>query len=460
MTSLATAHPLVEAEDRFFELLRKTEYDILDKQNQVYLDYTGGNLYAKSQVLRHQSMLLDNVLGNPHSTNPTSQRSTQLVAETRRKVLDFFNAHDYTCVFTANASGALKIVGESFPFEQGSRYVLLSDNHNSVNGIREFCKKKNGTTSYVPVNYEDLMIDSDKLVQRLDEADPSHPNLFAYPAQSNVSGIKHDLKWIEIAQQKGFHVLLDAAAFVPSSRLNLSVVKPDFVSLSFYKIFGYPTGIGCLLIKNSSFDVLQKTWFAGGTVSLVSVAAQHQFLAGNYERFEDGTLNYNNIPAIKTGLEYIELIGIDRISKRVKSLAIYLADGLKKLRHSNGQPIVRIFGPETFTHRGGNLMMNFFDRNGRAFPFEDIEKMANDRNISIRSGCFCNPGIDEIKNCITNQEISRYFSGRSTGDYFDMVAFLGKMRGATRVSLGLATIKRDIDQFVEMVKTLKDQTLA
>jgi len=37
-------------------------------------------------------------------------------------------------------------------------------------------------------------------------------------------------------------VLLDAAAFVPTNRLDLRVVTPDFVAISFYKMFGYRPG--------------------------------------------------------------------------------------------------------------------------------------------------------------------------------------------------------------------------
>ena len=47
-------------------------------------------------------------------------------------------------------------------------------------------------------------------------------------------------------------MLLDAAAFVPTNRLDLRVVTPDFVAVSFYKMFGYPTGVGCLLIRNAT----------------------------------------------------------------------------------------------------------------------------------------------------------------------------------------------------------------
>lgn len=67
--------------------------------------------------------------------------------ETRQKVLDFFNAEDYYCVFTSNASGVLKIVGESYPFDDEGAYDLLSDNHNSVNGIREYCRERGGELS-------------------------------------------------------------------------------------------------------------------------------------------------------------------------------------------------------------------------------------------------------------------------------------------------------------------------
>jgi hypothetical protein len=37
-------------------------------------------------------------------------------------------------------------------------------------------------------------------------------------------------------------VMLDAAAYVPTHALNLSRTPADFVSLSFYKVFGYPAG--------------------------------------------------------------------------------------------------------------------------------------------------------------------------------------------------------------------------
>lgn len=441
--------------DESFNALRKKEFARLDEQNQIYLDFTGGNLYPQSILDQHYNLLKQNVLGNPHSTNPTSQLATNLVDKARKDVLQFFNADDYYCIFTSNASGALKIVGECYPFMENTEFALLADNHNSVNGIREYCRGRGGSFEYLPIQFEDLRMDEEAVEKKLTSSSCTN-KLFAFPAQSNVTGVKHNLKWIKTAQENGWDVLLDAAAFVPTSKLDLKVHQPDFVSVSFYKIFGYPTGLGCLLVRKDKFDKLQKHWFAGGTVSLVSVATANHFLMNNHERFENGTVDYLGLPALTFGLDFIENIGIDNIQLRVTSLISYLKKELESLKHTNGNPLVKIFGPKDENDRGGTLVLNFFNASGEKYSFENIESLTNQKNISIRSGCFCNPGIDEINNCITTDELAQYFTSRDNGDYKDMMAVLNKMRGATRVSVGIATVKADLDSFISFVSELKD----
>lgn len=443
--------------DDFFERLVSEEYPYLEENGQTYLDYTGGNLYAIKQLDEHHHLLKSNVFGNPHSTNPTSQLATKYVKAARQKVISFFNAEDYYCVFTQNASGALKIVGECYPFDQESFLLLLADNHNSVNGIREYAQRRGGQYQYCSIQYEDLRIDEEMLIKLLEAQNEKPHKLFAFPAQSNVSGVKHDLNWIKEAQSRGWDVMLDAAAYVPTSKLDLKVVQPDFVSVSFYKIFGYPTGIGCLLVRKDKFAKLVKPWFAGGTVTLASVQSKHHYLADNHERFENGTISYLDLPAITIGLNHVESIGMERLNQRVGALMDYLYKRLKTLKHDNGEPIVRIFGPEHRKDTGGTMIMNFFDVSGEMYPFEYIEAKTNERSISIRSGCFCNPGIDEINNCLTTDELSQYFSSREKGDYYDMIHFLNKMRGATRVSVGIASRKNDLDVFIEFVEGLKNK---
>ena len=101
------------------------------------------------------------VFGNPHSVNPTSAASTELVERARAAVLEFFNASpdEYVAIFTPNATGALRLVGEAYPFHAGDRFLLTFDNHNSVNGIREFARARGAETTYVPSVAPDLRVD-------------------------------------------------------------------------------------------------------------------------------------------------------------------------------------------------------------------------------------------------------------------------------------------------------------
>ena len=161
-------------------------------------------------------------------------------------------------------------------------------------------------------------------------------------------------------------MLLDAAAFAPTNRLDLSVYKPDFVPLSFYKIFGYPTGLGALIARCDRLHKLRRPWFAGGTITVASVQGDKYYLAEGHAAFEDGTVDYLNIPAIEIGLRHIESIGIEAIKERVRCLTGWLLDNLTAMQHSSGVSLVRVYGPTDTEARGGAVTVNFFDAQDRA----------------------------------------------------------------------------------------------
>jgi molybdenum cofactor sulfurtransferase len=445
--------------DNFFNELRKKEYARLDELGHVYLDYTGGNIHPRSLVDAHYHYLQNAVYGNPHSSNPASLVSEKFIAEAREKVCSFFNAPDYYCVFTNNASGALQIVGESYPFSHESHLLLTTDNHNSVNGIREYCRSKGGGYTYSPMNEHDLSVNGEELSRLLHCHADKENKLFAFPAQSNVSGVQHSLDWIKKAQELGWDVLLDAAAFVPATRLDLTAIQPDFVSLSFYKIFGYPTGIGCLLIKKSKLGKLKKPSFAGGTITLSAVRYRAYFLKQDHEKFENGTINYLNIPAITKGLEFIDTIGIENINSRIKDLCLVIISAIAALKHDNEMPLIKLYGPKNIENRGGTFLVNFFDTDGQLYSFQYIEQLANAHNISLRTGCFCNPGIDEINHKLSAIQLENYFTGRKQGDYEGLIQFLGKSRGAVRISIGLPTTLADIQKLISFSGQLINKTI-
>lgn len=439
--------------------LRQKDFARLDEQEHTYLDFTGGQLYGESLLQQHHQFLKSHVLGNPHSINPSSALAERHVEASRKKVLEYFNAgDDYICVFTANASSAIKLVAESYPFAENSQLLLTADNHNSVNGIREYARKAGGAFSYTQLTNE-LLLDQAELSGNLESLNGTE-KLFAFPAQSNVSGVKHDLSWINKAQANGWEVLLDAAAYVPTSPLDLSRHQPNFVSLSFYKIFGYPTGLGALLVKKDTFNKLQKPSFAGGTITIVSVNGDGHYLESEAARFEDGTINYLDIPAIKTGLEYIESIGLSNIQLRVKTITHFLMEELSALRHQNGQNLIHIYGPEGMENRGGTLVMNFYDRDGKLYDFQQIESDAYKKNISIRTGCFCNPGIDEKNHNLDKEKLKAYFKRDGEKNYFDLIRFLDQKRGAVRISVGFITDYKDAQVFIAFCKSYLNKKVA
>ena len=443
--------------------LRARDYARLDAAGNVYLDYTGGGLYASSQVRAHAALLEQHVFGNPHSASLASSAATTLVERTRRAVLDWFDADPavYTVIFTANATSAIKLLGEAFPFGPGGALLLTYDNHNSVNGLREFARGRGASTTYAPLTMPDLRIDRQALLAQLD-TDSQAPRLFAYPAQSNFSGVEHPLDFVEAARARGWLVLLDAAAYVPTNRLSLRHVPADFVAVSFYKMFGYPTGVGCLLARVQSLAQLTRPWFGGGTVNFATVHAQAHLLAPREAGYEDGTVNYLGIPAVEIGLNHLAAVGLDVVKRRVRCLTGWVLRELLELRHRNGAPVCRIYGPVTTHQRGGTITFNMYDPSGHLLDYRRIEELASDAGISLRTGCFCNPGVGETAEGISDEDVRAALESSADMSLPRFLQFIqhrgGRSAGALRVSFGVASNFTDVHRFMVFVGALQDQT--
>jgi selenocysteine lyase/cysteine desulfurase len=435
---------------------RRDDFARLDRHGDVYLDYTGAGLYPESLVRAHAERLTSGVFGNPHSTNPTSRAATELVESARRAVLGHVRADpaEYVVVFTPNASGALKLVAESFPFGPGGTYLLTYDNHNSVNGIREFARARGADVVYAPVRPPELRIDDEGLQEALDAARDDAPRLFAYPAQSNFSGVLHPLAWVDRARARGWSVLLDAAAFAPTHALDLGAVRPDFVSLSFYKMFGFPTGVGALIARRDALARLHRPWFAGGTIAYAAVTRPRHDLHEGAEAFEDGTLNFLALPAIEDGLARLGGGRQAAIDARATALTGWTLEELLALRHPNGRPVVHVYGPPDTVGRGSAVAFNVHDADGALVDHREVERRANAARISLRTGCFCNPGAGEAALGISSEELAGCFAHH---DRMTIEAFRGcltaKGSGAVRVSYGWASTFGDARALVELIGT-------
>jgi selenocysteine lyase/cysteine desulfurase len=470
MSAVLDAYPEYRTTSRLDEL-RATEYAHLDKQDHVYLDYTGSGLAAYAQLRAHEERLASTLCGNPHSVNPTSETATHLIEQARARVLAHLKAppDEYMVIFTPNATGAARLVGEAYPFSRRTKLVLSSDNHNSVNGLREFARRSHTRTVYVSTQAPELRIDPALLKSvlshrsRRDALFGSGPGvrrgLFAYPAQSNFSGVRHPLSWVSLAQKLGYDVLLDAAAYLPTGTLDLSVVQPEFLIVSWYKLFGYPTGVGCLITRRSAVARLSRPWFSGGTIKAVTVAIPWHDMASDESAFEDGTLNFLSIPDVLFGLDWLANIGMNVIATRVRCLTGWFLDRLRRLEHSDGTPMVRIYGPTDTKARGGTVAFNFLDTTGNVFDERLVAAESAAARISLRTGCFCNPGVAEnaLGLDVPSLRPLRYTKTTSLDELIDLIGL--SSAGAIRVSFGLASNAADVDYFFAFaIKTYRDRT--
>ena len=445
----------VAVADPAFADLRRQEFARLDAEGVAYLDYGGAALYGDSQITAHAARLGRAVLGNPHSENGSSLASSAIIDRVRTRVLRFFDAgDDYVVCFTANASAAIKLVAEAYPFGPDAPLVLTADNHNSVNGIREYARRAAARVEYLPVA-SDLRLDNPERRLALalpEDAGGGGDPLFAFPAQSNFSGVHHPLSLIDTAHGLGYRVLLDAAAFVPAHALSLRAHPADFVAISFYKMFGYPTGVGALIARRDALAVLRRPWFAGGTVDYASVQLERHQLRPLHEGFEDGTPNFLDVAAIQDGFSFIERIGLRRIEAYTSDLAQTLVDGLLSLRHTTGEPLARVYG--LGGERGATVAFNVLGSDGRPVPYGLVEHRANSAGVHLRGGCFCNPGAAEAAFGFDAAEMTRCLD--ALGSDFSIPRLRrclgpGVAVGAVRASIGLANDRRDIDRCLDVV---------
>lgn len=263
--------------------------------------------------------------------------------------------------------------------------------------------------------------------------------------------------------RRGWQVLLDAAAYVPTNPLDLQQACPDFVVMSFYKMFGYPTGVGCLLVRKDTLATLHRPWFGGGTVNFATVQGRLHVLASGEAGFEDGTLNYLSIPAVADGLDHLQRVGMATIQTRVQCLTGWLIEQLLSLRHGNGRPMVRLYGPANMIDRGGTVTLNFYDPDGHLVDYRRIEELASEKRISLRTGCFCNPGAGETAEGLTEQDMRAGVA--QVGAEINLQRFAlalqqrgGKTAGAIRVSLGLVSNFADVQYFLDFAAGFRDQT--
>ncbi|XP_068183065.1 molybdenum cofactor sulfurase isoform X2 [Antennarius striatus] len=437
----------------------------------TYLDHAAATLYPESLIRDYCKDISSNVYGNPHSLNPSSKLTSDVVERVRYRVLQHFNTtpEEYSVIFTSGCTASLKLLAESFPWrpqtenEAGSRFCFLTDSHTSVVGMR-------GVTSAcgavaLPVSPQEVENKAKDDIKGEDIICQT-PHLFCYPAQSNFSGRKYPLSHVKGIQTRRLYpacdhhgrwlVLLDAASHVSCSPLNLQDCPADFIPISFYKMFGFPTGLGALLVHNNAASILKKTYFGGGTAAAYLVGEDYYVHAANIsDRFEDGTVSFLDIIAVNHGFEALYRItgGMHSIQQHTFGLARYTYMLLSCLCHGNGQPVAQIYTEGQFaspTTQGAIMSFNLKDSGGQIIGYSQVDRMASLFNIHVRTGCFCNTGACQFFLGLSDQQMRRNLqAGHVCGDNMDLVD--GRPTGSVRVSFGYMSTFEDCQKFLKFV---------
>ncbi|KAI8632200.1 MOSC N-terminal beta barrel domain-containing protein [Xylariaceae sp. FL1651] len=446
------------------EAIRNDEFPML--QDSIYLDHAGTTLYSKSLVDKFATEMKMNLLGNPHSASASSQTTMSRIENIRHRVLQFFNADpsEFGLVFVANATAGIKLVSDAFrSLPQGFNYRYHQACHTSLVGVRQEARNS-------------LCLDSDDVNRWIEERHSivdidslPRPTLFAYPAQSNMDGRRFPLTWCqelrrpESSSASQIYTLLDAAALVATSPLDLSnaEVTPDFVVLSFYKIFGFPD-LGGLLVKREAASVFQhRRYFGGGTVDMVVCSKEQWHVSKTqtlHEALEDGTLPIHNIIALDSAFEtHRQLYGsMADIASHTGFLARRLHRGLESIRHGNGEPVCVMYSaspddPKKNYGSGPVLAFNLRSHLGGWISLAEFEKLASLKNFHIRTGGVCNPGGVVAALGLEPWEVRKNFSsGFRCGNENDIIN--GKPTGVIRISLGAISTISDVDNFISFIE--------
>ncbi|KAG9146810.1 hypothetical protein Leryth_005122 [Lithospermum erythrorhizon] len=298
-------------------------------------------------------------------------------------------------------------------------------------------------------------------------ADPF--NLFAFPSECNFSGLRFNLDLVKIIKEESdallkgsqsdrgrWMVLIDAAKGCATNPPDLSKYKADFVVISFYKIFGYPTGLGALLVRNEAASVMRKTYFGGGMISDDQFCVENM-LRSMYSYFYL-TNNTNRSILIRrkiaSGTVAASIADIDFVKRR-EGFQEFFEDGtasflnIAAIRH--GFNILHSLTMPAISSSGPTVTFNLKRSDGSWFGHREVEKLASLSGIQLRTGCFCNPGACAKYLGLTHSDLlSNVEAGHVCWDDHDVLN--GKPTGAVRVSFGYMSTFEDARRFINFIE--------
>lgn len=343
-----------------------------------------------------------------------SQMATQKHEEAREKVAKLIHAHSSEeIIFTKGTTDSLNMLARSFGdamVKEGDEIIISHlEHHSNIVPWQMLCERKGAVLKVIPL-CEDLSLDLEAFKGLLNEK----TKLVSVAHVSNVLGVVNPVEEIiHLAHERGIVVCVDGAQSVPHLVMDVQQMDCDFLVFSAHKMYG-PTGLGVLYGKKEWLDKLPPTEGGGEMIEHVS------FEKTTYNvlpyKFEAGTPNYVGSYAFGRAIDYVQKIGLTKITKHEHVLIKYLEAQLVSL------PNVRVYAAKR--KKAGAVSFNVYRADGTLIHPFDVGVLLDRQGVAVRTGHHCaEPLID----------------------------WLG-VPGTVRASVGLYNTKEDVDVFISALK--------
>ena len=331
----------------------------------IYFDNAATSFYKPETVKKTLIKSINTLTANPgRSGHKLSQKVAMQIFETRETVKDFFNAKNYSLIFTKNCTEALNLAIRGC-LNSGDHVIVTCYEHNSVLRTLEYLKS-------FGVEYEIVYADLKNVAEEILKKIKPNTRLVVTNMISNVTGELCDIASVsKVCKENDILYLVDGAQSSGHIEINLQDLGVDMFAFAGHKGLLSISGVGGLLVKN--LNILQPIMF-GGTGTESDKLLQPK---GREEDFESGTIPTLSILSLKSGIEFLQK-NFEIILKKEQNLCKYVYFELKKLK------FLKIYSKSDFK--------NVISFNIKNLDSSFVANELNEKfNICVRSGLHCAP---------------------------------------------------------------------
>ncbi len=340
----------------------------------VYLDNAATTQKPRAVIDAISNYYLNNNSNVHRGVHTLSQRATDDYEAGREAVRRFINAPSADeVIYVRGATEGLNLVAHSFGrkfFKSGDEVIITGMEHHSNIVPWQILGKEIGIRLRV-IPFTD---DGELLMDEYENMLNDRTRLVSVVHQSNALGTINPVASIaELAHARGIPVMLDAAQSVPHMPIDVQALGADFLTFSGHKMYG-PTGIGVLWGRADLLNDMPP--YQSGGEMIRSVTYEETIYNVLPHKFEAGTPDIAGAIGLGAAVEYLETIGMNRISAYERALMQY---GAERLTDIEG---VRLIG--TAPERGG--VLSFYMECAHA---HDIGTILDAEGIAVRTGHHC-----------------------------------------------------------------------